>query len=105
MYNNQQSPKFNVEEPFMGVTNVQMNDHMRDLLCQLINEVDNVERELFAFARALQDPRKSRELRQEKRRTYQRRNYDRYDDNNGHRDENGRDHDDYHMGEVGDRIL
>jgi|19_taG_2_1085344.scaffolds.fasta_scaffold02714_9 hypothetical protein len=61
-------PQFNVVEPFQGVIIVQMNDEMGKLLSQFISEVNNVEHELIALGKALQDPLKSRELRDKKRR-------------------------------------
>lgn len=76
-------PKFNVVEPFQGTVIVQMNREMRELLSDFIDfvttdyyndeEVDRVEREIVAFGKALQDPVKSRELRDSKR-DYKRRN-------------------------------
>jgi hypothetical protein len=62
-----QPPKFNVVEPFQGVVIVQMNDEMGQLLSDFINDVEDVEREIRAFSKALQDPLKSRELRDHKK--------------------------------------
>lgn len=63
-------PKFNVEESFLGVTIIQMNAPMRDLLAQFIGEVEDSEREIVALGKALQDPQRSRELRARKRERY-----------------------------------
>lgn len=54
---NMQRPTFNVTE-FQDVVNVQMNDAMRHLLIDFINEVDQneLEPELRAFRNALRDP-------------------------------------------------
>lgn len=62
-----QPPKFNVVEPFQGVIIVQMNDEMGQLLSNFINDVEGVEREIVAFGKALQDPMKSRQLRDYKK--------------------------------------
>lgn len=52
-----QRPTFNVTE-FQDVVNVQMNDAMRHMLIEFINEVDQneLEAELRAFRNALRDP-------------------------------------------------
>lgn len=52
-----QRPTFNVTE-FQDVVNVQMNDAMRILLIDFINEVEqsDLEAELRAFRNALRDP-------------------------------------------------
>lgn len=52
-----QRPTFNVTE-FQDVVNVQMNDAMRHLLIDFVNEVDQneLEAELRAFRNALRDP-------------------------------------------------
>lgn len=63
----QQKPKFNVVEQFQGVVIVQMNQAMGQLLSEFIEDVTDVEREIVALGKALQDPEKSRELRDKKR--------------------------------------
>lgn len=52
-----QRPTFNVTE-FQDVINVQMNDAMRHMLIEFINEVEQneLEPELRAFRNALRDP-------------------------------------------------
>lgn len=52
-----QRPTFNVTE-FQDVINVQMNDAMRHLLIDFVNEVEQneLEAELRAFRNALRDP-------------------------------------------------
>lgn len=51
-------PTFNVTE-FQGVVNVQMNDSMRDLLIEVLDDImnDDAEIELRAFRNALCHPR------------------------------------------------
>jgi len=75
-----QRPKFTVDESFLGVTVVKMNDAMRELLSQFIDDVNDVEPEILALSKALIDPVKSRELRDEKNRRNHRRNRQVFDE-------------------------
>jgi hypothetical protein len=61
------SPKFNVSEPFLGITMVQMNKPMTLLLQRFIDDIDGiVETEIMAFRNALEDPATARVIRQKK---------------------------------------
>lgn len=67
MYN-QDKPTFNVSEPFLGVTTVQLNRSMVDLLIAILQDQEGqLEKEVWAFIRALNDPAGCREMRQRKR--------------------------------------
>jgi hypothetical protein len=48
-------PTFNVTE-FQDIVSVQMNDAMRHLLINFIDDIDDTEIEIRAFRNALQDP-------------------------------------------------
>ncbi len=66
----EQRPRFSVQEPFMGVVAVQMNCAFSTLLQRFIDEVDEVqavEREVWAFRRALGNPTESRQKYNEKK--------------------------------------
>lgn len=63
-------PVFNVCEPFQGVVVVQMNKEFSELLLDFIDDMNKdvqVEPEIWALRRALQDPSGSRTARDAKR--------------------------------------
>ncbi len=67
----EQRARFTVHEPFMGAIVVQMNQTFSNLLQRFIDEVDEadtVEKELWAFRRALGDPAESKQKYDQKRR-------------------------------------
>lgn len=68
MYN-QERPTFNVSEPFLGVTSVQLNRAMVDLLINVLNDQEGqLEKEVWALVRALNDPAGCREARAQRKR-------------------------------------
>lgn len=68
MYN-QEKPTFNVSEPFLGITTVQLNRAMVDMIITVLNEQEGqLEKEIWAFLRALNDPAGCREMRAQKKR-------------------------------------
>ncbi len=68
MYN-PDKPTFNVSEPFLGVTTIQLNRAMVDMLVQVLNNQEGqLEKEIWAFLRALNDPAGCREMREQKKR-------------------------------------
>lgn len=80
MYN-PDKPTFNVSEPFLGVTTIQLNRSMVDKLIDVLNNQDGqLEKEIWAFLRALNDPAGCREMRAQKKRINRpiRPKYDRY---------------------------
>jgi hypothetical protein len=83
MYNTDK-PTFNVSEPFMGVTNVQLNRTMVDLLINVLQDQQNtmLPKEVWAFVRALNDPAGCREMRAQRKRLTRplRPRYDTYND-------------------------
>lgn len=77
----QDKPTFNVSEPFLGVTTVQLNKAMVDKLIDVLNNQEGqLEKEIWAFLRALNDPAGCREMRAQKKRLSRpiRPRYDRY---------------------------
>lgn len=66
-YSEETRPKFNVVEPFEGVVMVQMNTAMSKLLQDFIGEFEDLEVELQALRRALNDPRRAYDLRKMKK--------------------------------------
>jgi len=83
MYNTDKST-FNVSEPFMGVTNVQLNRAMVDLLISVLQDQQNtmLPKEVWALVRALNDPAGCREMRAQRKRLMRplRPRYDNYND-------------------------
>jgi hypothetical protein len=82
MYN-QERPTFNVSEPFLGVTTVQLNRAMVDLLINVLNDQEGqLEKEVWALVRALNDPAGCREARAQRKRLTRpiRPKYERYAD-------------------------
>lgn len=74
-------PVFNVQEPFMGVINVQMNESFASLLCNLLGDIDGgLEPEIWAFKKALADPQGCKDFREKKRRSPQ--SHHRHDNDN-----------------------
>lgn len=69
MYDDQEvvKPKFNVSEVFEDTVVVQMNIEFADLLLDLLNNAGRVEPEIWAFKKALEDPRGCYERRFRKR--------------------------------------
>ena len=68
MYN-QERPTFNVSEPFIGVTTVQLNRAMVDLLINFLQDQEGqLEKEVWALVRALNDPAGCREMRAQRKR-------------------------------------
>lgn len=68
MYN-QERPTFNVSEPFLGVTTVQLNRAMVDLLINVLQDQEGqLEKEVWALVRALNDPAGCREMRAQRKR-------------------------------------
>lgn len=69
MYNIEK-PTFNVNEPFHGVTIVQLNQSMIELLIQTLSQDSTrmLPKEVWAFVRALNDPAGCREMRAMRRR-------------------------------------
>jgi hypothetical protein len=63
-----QRPTFNVCEPFLGVYVIQLNAEMKDLLLDVLSEFGELEKELYAFKRSLENPTASRERREIKKR-------------------------------------
>jgi len=61
-----QDPSFLVCEKYMKVIVVEINEAMRDLLCEFINDVEGLESQIMAFNLALTDPFASLEIRLEK---------------------------------------
>ena len=67
MYN-QEKPTFNINEPFLGVTTVQLNRPMVDLLINVLQDQEGqLEKEIWAFIRALNDPAGCREMRTQRK--------------------------------------
>ena len=68
MYN-PEKPTFNVSEPFLGVTSVQLNRPMVDLLINVLQDQEGqLEIEVWALVRALNDPVGCREMRAQRKR-------------------------------------
>jgi hypothetical protein len=69
MYN-AEKPTFNVTEPFLGVTNVQLNRAMVDQLILILQDQQGamLPKEIWAFVRALNDPAGCREMRAQRKR-------------------------------------
>lgn len=65
---NAQRPTFNVCEPFLGVYVIQLNSEMREMLLGVLNQFGDLEKELYAFKRSLENPAASRERRQNRKR-------------------------------------
>ena len=63
-------PTFNVNEPFLGVTIVQLNRPMVDLLIHILSDQEGklLPKEVWAFVRALNDPDGCREMRAQRKR-------------------------------------
>jgi len=60
-------PSFLMCEKYMNVIVIEMNEAMRDLIRQFINEIEGrIEDEIWAFNRALENPEASREIREQK---------------------------------------
>lgn len=53
-------PRFNVVIPFDGITTVQMNGVMADILHNFVDDVDDVDAEIYALAEALRNPSEPR---------------------------------------------
>lgn len=71
-----EKPTFNVSEPFLGVTTIQVNNAMVELLIATLNsQGGTLPKEVWAFLRALDDPAGCREARQFKKRFRPKRSY------------------------------
>ena len=61
-------PTFHVGEEFLGVTTVQFNKAFQDILLTFLGEImtEDMEPEIIAFKCALNDPARSRTIRERK---------------------------------------
>lgn len=61
-------PKFNVNEPFLGIISIQMNQEFADRLVTFLEDIDGVlEPEIWAFKKAIADPQGCRDFRKKKK--------------------------------------
>ncbi len=66
-------PVFNVQEPFLGVINIQMNIEFADLLYTFLEDIDGgLEPEIWAFKKAIADPQGCRDFRDKRKKKYRR---------------------------------
>lgn len=66
-------PVFNVQEPFLGIINIQMNLEFAELLYTFLEDIDGgLEPEIWAFKKAIADPQGCRDFRDKRKKKYRR---------------------------------